>query len=1051
MRKILLMVVVGVTICLPGASGAQLGYPVFPLKEAPAMDGRWEGKAWADIPAAVGFTSNKTGEFLLSRQTAFRMGRHGGNLYIAVRCEEPEPDKVKADPNSYRDGWYADDNLEFFFATDNASTAEPKQCVTNSRGARWSSFQPAAGAPAWAVAAARGADHWSVEMRFPLALLGVDGDPKAGRFWFNLARLSNENAEAEKHSCFAPVIGAFNRVSRFAELTFQDAPAPEALAQARKELNRLEKWHRERLWRVGNVKEAFLAGREGDPAPAEFVGLKRRAKEMLARKDLAGAAALLIRYDAMKADLSVPAKKLLFQVDARSARDVAVWVNGQPVAGKDGQWPVRLAEGLNVVGITAAAGTGAGLRVRVPEQPELETRWRVGSAAGDGWKAAAFDDRPWPKVERDSGGYLRVPDGSTGGVCLRQLILWGESHHSVLPCIQPKVREWGFSEGSMETLFHTLYAPPPLAFPLAEYEFVLDVPRGFRLLEEKYPDDDKGGKLNRRPQSVAVESVSHGSEPYTRYRFSFDPDCVQPDKLACALIPLLLGERKEADRSCKFYFHRLASGNLTELEQALPVRILPPLNGRMPKKVMISQYCAEPWVRMYCGKLFPAHFEAFMRQALDVGFSHWILPPGGDAYTREVHDRVIERGGVVVLWGPNNYPIWGGINANWALGKLMLETPELRVRFFDDAERVKTTAQFCRSFATGAGAARFKDAVKKDIGAMLRGSAEPKFLGFPRTAIYWNDWEQAPWETNHKPFCFCDNCKEAFRRHAGLADTADVSDGAIKERHTKEWELFRRELDARVNGIVRDACNELGIQYMYYDGVDRPSRKDNWPPIKGKIDIGFPGWPGDGQAVGYGAHDGVGSFPVDQQSLDRMMSFMRATVGLPRVTGQLFASSAYGLTQPDRAWPQTAITGRDGLLNARRLKPQILRIVASFHGGVDLDTAVERCAGQLYYIGEATRAISEFEELFWSGERADRLAASEQIQYPNLLVLTKGDERLVLLFNEDAKPLEVVLENKDVKPGQTATVWGKPGAIKSPAKMKLTIPAEDVVLVHIRQ
>jgi hypothetical protein len=546
---------------------------------------------------------------------------------------------------------------------------------------------------------------------------------------------------------------------------------------------------------------------------------------------------------------------------------------------------------------------------------------------------------------------------------------------------------------------------------------------------------------------VTTEEASHDGQPYNRYRFAFDSAFVQPDTFQCTLIPLILGEYDGESWSCTFYYRRLGSGNLTEMEQTLPVRILPPLNGRMPKKVMLSQYCAEPFYTFAGGKLSPEHFERHMRQSLDVGFNYWIIKPSGTAYTKKVYDRVLERDGVVVFWGPNNYPIWGRIRPKWALGKLMLTTPEMRVRFFNEAERVTTPAQFCRSFATGVGADRFKEAVRKDIGMMLHGSAEHKLLGFPKTTIYWNDWEQTPWSSKHvKLFCFCDNCKSAFREYAKLPAAADLSDKAIEANHRKEWKQFRCELDGRVNGLVKQACNELGLQYMYYDMV---RYKDNWPPLKGRIDLAFPGWPGSGQAVGLGPHDGVGSFPVNQQALDRQMAFLREKVGVPRATGQLFASGAYGLKKPLQAWPQDAIKGRDGFINPARLKPQILRVVASFHGGVDLCNSMDRCAGQSYYIAEATRAISDFEDLFYNGKRADHLAASAQIKYPNLLVLVKGDERLILLFNEGGSMLNVELRNKDVKPGHTATIWGTPGKIATPKSMKVTIPPDDVTLVHI--
>ena len=106
--------------------------------------------------------------------------------------------------------------------------------------------------------------------------------------------------------------------------------------------------------------------------------------------------------------------------------------------------------------------------------------------------------------------------------------------------------------------------------------------------------------------------------------------------------------------------------------------------------------------------------------------------------------------------------------------------------------------------------------------------------------------------------------------------------------------------------------------------------------------------------------------------------------------------------------------------------------------------------GSLYYIGEATRIIHTYEDLFWSGKREDHLAVSQQIKYPNLLVLRKGSERLVLLFNEGATPLPVVLENKNLRPGQVATVFETGKSAPDPAKMSLTVPPEDVLVVHIR-
>ena len=767
-----------------------------------------------------------------------------------------------------------------------------------------------------------------------------------------------------------------------------------------------------------------------------------------------------------------PRMNLALEIEARQAKDVKLWVNGQPVDEQAGQWPVSIRQGLNVIAMTAAAdGQTPGLRLRIPNQPELETRWRVGAATAatnDRWLTAAFDDRSWKKAKLDKKGYLLMPPGFTGDGCFRQIVLWGENHYSGLPCLQPKVREWGFSEKSMETLFHVLYSPPPLTFPLEDYEFVLDVPKGFSLLEEKYDDDAKGGRLNRRPRQVTVEEVKHDRQPYTRYRFAFESAFVQannedPYKNQCTLIPLLLNEYKGA--TCKFYFRRLASGNLTELEQTLPVCVLPPLNGRMPKKVMISQYRSVPWLCFPngSGQLFPEHFEAHMRQSLDVGFNYWSIAEGldGGAHGKKMYDRVLARGGGVILSGPSSYPLHSGPfrKTTGALAKLMQAAPEFRARFFNGSANRPDSGQYCLSFVTREGAAQFKEAIKKDIGSMLNGAAEFKFIGFPKATIYWTDWEQQPWLEDYdgaaqvwRPsngnFCFCENCKQAFRQYAKLPDTTDLSDDAIFKNYKREWSSFRHQLIGHMNGIVREACNELGLKYMFYDWA---SSRESFEACKGKIDIAFPGWPGDGTAVGIGTAETTKDFLVTQRSLDEVMTFFREKVGISQIMGQLFAS-VYEITfnKPGRNWIQRAGSTKDGFINAKSVKSMILRVVASFHGGVDLGCSVNRCAGQQYYIGEATRIISEYEDLFWSGERADQLAASEQIKYPNLLVLRKGKERLVLLFNEGSQPIRVILQNKDLASGQKAKIVGVNQVVERPEKMELMVGPEDVAIVHIQ-
>jgi len=180
--------------------------------------------------------------------------------------------------------------------------------------------------------------------------------------------------------------------------------------------------------------------------------------------------------------------------------------------------------------------------------------------------------------------------------------------------------------------------------------------------------------------------------------------------------------------------------------------------------------------------------------------------------------------------------------------------------------------------------------------------------------------------------------------------------------------------------------------------------------------------------------------------LDGYAAELKEQAGYARAVGQRFV---FFRDNTPQGW-QTTVLSDDGFVHPQSWKSQVLRVVATLHGGVDLQCSDEFAAGMRYYLGEATRLISDFEPLFWEGERADDLAASDQIAYPDLLVLRRGEERLVLLFNEAEQPLRVVLENRELGAGQTATLYGTPGKAADARRMEVTVPAEDVVAAHIQ-
>ena len=1047
------------------STAATREYTCHRMAAAPVLDGNIDEEAWKNLPEATGFLLLGGKDFAVAKQTFFRAGWTDDSLYLAIKCVEPLLAKMNASTTD-GDSIWSDDAVELFIAPTDANRYF--QLIANSVGARWNAIGPDVKDTkpwGWEARPGKWDKGWLLEIKIPFKVL--EKTPVDGEAWrVNVARDTTTGPAAERYSCWPFLQKGFNDLERFGAFIFKtDKSSAGATEKAEKKLNepffsylRAQCPEKAKTLENPELNEAL-----GNPSLAEEAALLKSNVAQLAliagRKDVDPwemAVALTTHRNIMSSLLEkaaklnisvtkVPRHALTFELKTREVKDVALFVNGQSVKEVDAKLAASIREGLSVIGVSAVAdGKNPGVKIRIVGNPETDGRWRGGTPSDDKWLAADFDDRSWKSITVTDDGYMWAAEPSIAKVCFRQLLLWNEKHYGTMPCLHPQVREWGFSEKSMETLFHVLYSPSPLSFPLENYEFLLDVPKGFSLLEEKYVDDSKGGRLNRRPQKVSTEEVKHDNRPYTRYRFAYESSFVQPNNRQCSLIPVMLGEFKEADKSCQFYFRRMASGNLTELEQTLPVRVLPPLNGRMPKKVFLEQYVGTPWRTFSGGRIFPEHLNAYMRQMLDVGFNCWFIGSWEGEFGKKVYEKVIERGGSVALVY-NNYPLHGNnLGAKSTLGKWMQTAPESHARFFKDTSEWTKRGQYCPSFVNGEGMTQFKEAVKSDIGSMLHGGSEMKYIGMPKATIYWTDWEEVPWiaagmgyeaaRTGDGSYCFCDRCKKAFRQYAKLPDTTDLSDDAIWKNYKKEWNSFRYQLDGGINGIVREACNELGLKYNVYTGSHD---QQFYLACKGKIDATFTGSPGDGRADA-----------ETQKHMDDLMTFFREKAGLPSIIGQLFASSYdEGGKINQRGGPTWE---KDGFVNPRTLKPQILRVIASFHGGVDLHCAMERCAGQLYYIGEATRIISEFEDLFWEGERADGLAVSDQIKYPNLLVLKKGDERLILLFNESQKPMTVLLQNKDVKAGQKGRIYGSSTMMDNPGKMEVAIEPEDVAVVHIK-
>jgi hypothetical protein len=743
-----------------------------------------------------------------------------------------------------------------------------------------------------------------------------------------------------------------------------------------------------------------------------------------------------------------PERVLTFKLEERHVRATEVFANGRPVPLDRGVGSVTIREGLVTLAVRAdATGPRAGIRFRIEGHPETDGRWRSTLNRGENWQAADLKDFGWPIVAIDKEGFMWSPEWqgvsrTTGNeACFRQVLLWNDTHLGPQRCILPQSREWGVSRGGIENLTLALYSPLPFSMP--DYEFVLDVPKGFTVFG-KTGEFYTRYVLNQKPDEL-IEEPHPRTARATRYRFRHPPHHVRGDDAPHGLftqfsvIPVRL-DTDYAPNTTVFQYHRRAKGNFTELVQRIPVRALPPVNGRQPKRFMISAYVGMP---LGYSALAPDHLRALVKQVATAGWTHCsvsVSSPGSDtwgkdwlAYQKAYLALCREHGIQGILWPWHSFPITGSL-LEPTEPKTLLDwveaTPGARARYFKDTpawDREKAN-MFCPSYVTGPGAERFRRLVADVWGGMI--------AQMGGTDIIWTDDERFIFTADGTgSYCFCDRCKAGFREFAKLPADADVSDESLFTTHNAQWRLFWAHLwFGRVHGELKKVANSLGKQYMVYTWN---GSNDLWRALRGNYDIAFPGMPGSNVASA-----------KSQKTMDDSMAFYRKELGVERVQGQMFAVMNAG-TQKN-AWAMQQVISRDGFVDAKSWKSQVLRLAATLQGGVDLgETMIDYRAGSHYWIGEATRIIAAFEDLFVDGTRADRLAASDQIAYPNLLVLTKANERLVLLFNEDDAEVAVTLRNLDLENGQRARVFEQ-GDWVDAKTLDVTIPPRDAVVVHVR-
>jgi hypothetical protein len=194
------------------------------------FDGKLDEQVWQDQRRVFGMAEIQTGQ-RATFQTSFKMFWANNSLYLGVRCEDPDADKLNIATTSDNDmNIFAGDAIELLLETDVHSYY---QIVINPAGAIVDLDRISGINSLWSsqaqVASHIGEGYWSVEMRLPIVtpdagqldpLHNVVGSrPTPTHPWyFNLCRQRTRDSGMER-SAFSPTAeDNFHVLLKFAKL-----------------------------------------------------------------------------------------------------------------------------------------------------------------------------------------------------------------------------------------------------------------------------------------------------------------------------------------------------------------------------------------------------------------------------------------------------------------------------------------------------------------------------------------------------------------------------------------------------------------------------------------------------------------------------------------------------------------------------------------------------------------------------------------------------------------------------------------------------------------
>jgi len=780
----------------------------------PVIDGDPGDACWANTVACTDFLLPRTSA-LVAAQTDARLCYDDDNLYVLFECDEPILDTAqqrrhefkasvkKRDGDTYRDDAClvllqpdTGDETVYDFTVNALGTVTDAQCMSSdlwaSRDTEWNSSARSAGEI--------GEASWSAEMAIPLADLGVERPLSGQRWQAVIGRIAKARNET---SSWNPSDRGFHDPAAWGGLVFADGVETGVRLSAPGSVQVGPNAISVRLSPTPEATGVYIVSTVDDGATVQrttrFVPVAGKADLSCEFPVTAEGApkiahavldAATLKPLSVTAALARPVRSSVATLHLSCDGPYELYVNAERLAAglqaDNEAIPVPLQKGSNVFALKLTKGT-ASVRIEPPDNVvDLPAAWKMTPADTPDATQPELDDRGWPVAPVSDGGIVGEPGSA---VILRHTLLW------------EKTRAWPTPDPALHIARNTnqhitLICDGLPKRKLADWTTYLAVPPEFDILgstgyygvadyQPLFQCTQLGEQqIDGRPMKVAKITATKTIATGRHYIFSLFNAFVRYREES--------GEPKTPDTSF-VYWSAANGGTISEPLQTIPVRILPPIQGRRPKTLTWQLW----------GSFFGAMDDkdmalATLETARAAGITDIV---SGDAWTS---DHVAEFG--MTTTRGMNFQAWS-LN----MKPYLQEHPEDRQTTF---EGKPSDSLLCTTRMLGDSWQPVAQAVAENID-----------VNHPDTLDY--DYEFSPFTGPHS--CYCPECLAAFRERAKLAPDLELTPTIIKEQYAAQWVDFMAWRVAQMFRKFKDTIHELSPDthfstYSGYQSADNPVR-----------------------------------------------------------------------------------------------------------------------------------------------------------------------------------------------------------------------------------